>query len=61
MELAPWASETVQCATPPLRATPLQADMVEPFAWKVTVPVGVPEPDVTVAVNVTEPLEAELA
>ena len=61
MALLPCASEVVQCATLPLRATPPQPEIVLPFAEKATVPVGVPELAVTVAVKVIEALEAELA
>jgi hypothetical protein len=46
----------VSCAPPPLRGT--VARVVAPF-MKVTVPVGLPDDDVTVAVNVTDCTKVE--
>src|SRR5580693_626515 len=50
--LYPVGRLAMQCAMPPLSATPLHR--VVPLEVNVTVPVGVPEPAVTVAVNVIE-------
>ena len=50
------ANVILQIAVPPTRAWLTQPAMLTPPSWKVTVPVGVPEPGglaVTVAVKVT--------
>jgi hypothetical protein len=60
MVLTPWVRDVVQVAIPPLIATPLQRVVLLVLLVNVTVPVGVPPLDDTVAVNVTTALEAEL-
>ena len=53
MPLLPWPSVVEQVAEPPVSTLAPQPGMVTPLAVNATVPVGVPLPEVTVAVKAT--------
>jgi hypothetical protein len=53
MLLLPWPRAALQVAWPLLSATAPQPDIVALLAVKATVPVGVPDEELTVAVKVT--------